>query len=288
MGRLVFSTAAGVAGLSALYALLPLDDLRRRLVRRELRLVGVNAKLHPGSAPLPSGPAILVCNHLHAVLDTMMIKVLDPSCSVVMKDDLLTEVPAALKPVVSSFVQTLNVIWYSRGESDSSRTRERILSDLRSGRKVLIFAEGTTQRDGPPQHMFAGSMEIAAEAGCPVVPVAVAYRPASGWTDNETALQNVLAIINRPGGGVQARICCRDRMRVDTSDAKAGIEAIRRQVTEAYYSCIASAEGAEDTGVREEALQQLVTDRAHGRQGRVDAEDEGSTRQDSTAPRSRL
>jgi 1-acyl-sn-glycerol-3-phosphate acyltransferase len=86
------ATFLGIGALSSLYLLLPFTRVRQWCTAAELRLIGVDAAIHSSSKALPPGPAILISNHLHTVLDTMLVKLLDPTIHVVMKADLLDEV----------------------------------------------------------------------------------------------------------------------------------------------------------------------------------------------------
>jgi 1-acyl-sn-glycerol-3-phosphate acyltransferase len=47
----------------------------------------------------------------------------------------------------------------------------RLVPQLRSGRTVVVFPEGTRSRDGSLHDFHSGAFRLAAEAGVPVVPV---------------------------------------------------------------------------------------------------------------------
>jgi len=232
----------GVSAINLLYAAVPSASFRRRAIEKELRMLKIDAGVHPQSQALSDGPAILVCNHLHSVLDVMLVKLLDPDCWVVMKSDVISEAPPLLRGPLTAFLQTsLKVLYLTRdghGRGHDPTIRDRVTAVLRRGGKVLVFAEGRTQRDGPPRTMFHGSLKIAADVGCPVVPVAVGYRPAVGWEEG-SALRNVLEVVQRDGG-VRARIMCGEAM----APVKPGegierrIEFVRCAVEAAYLRCV--------------------------------------------------
>ena len=62
------------------------------------------------------------------------------------------------------FLSALGVLWYRRalheGAERDHTVRARITAVLRAGGKVLVFAEGTTKREGPPGTMYGGNISV--------------------------------------------------------------------------------------------------------------------------------
>ena len=72
-----------------------------------------------------------------------------------------SQVPQApLRAAMRIFLSALGVLWYRRaldeGAERDHTVRARITAVLRAGGKVLVFAEGTTKREGPPGTMYGG------------------------------------------------------------------------------------------------------------------------------------
>ncbi|MGB2868918.1 MAG: lysophospholipid acyltransferase family protein [Bacteroidota bacterium] len=56
---------------------------------------------------------------------------------------------------------------------DAMQSIEEAAGKIRSGKSVLVFAEGTRTRDGKLQPFKRGAFAIAAKSGVPIVPVAI-------------------------------------------------------------------------------------------------------------------
>ena len=50
-------------------------------------------------------------------------------------------------------------------------------------KSILLFPEGKTYPDGPPQKFFPGSFEVAFENKIPVQPIVIKYSQDISWTD---------------------------------------------------------------------------------------------------------
>jgi 1-acyl-sn-glycerol-3-phosphate acyltransferase len=146
---------------------------------RETRLfrawwVAVRALLRPlfcfraeGLERLPAGPAVLVANHPSA-LDPLFLAAAVPERLV-----FLAAAEFLALPAVGWAMRTYGCIPVRRGEVDSRAVRGALLA-LEAGRKVAVFPEGrvTPHPDGRPG--LRGAALLAARAGVPVVPVAIA------------------------------------------------------------------------------------------------------------------
>jgi 1-acyl-sn-glycerol-3-phosphate acyltransferase len=67
--------------------------------------------------------------------------------------------------------RTLGAGYEVRRGGGGSADLARLVPELRSGRTVVIFPEGTRSRDGSLHDFHSGAFRLAAEAGVPVVPV---------------------------------------------------------------------------------------------------------------------
>lgn len=136
----------------------------------------------------PKQPALWIANHFSYV-DALVVHMANPHLRIVAKADLANEMPDG---VFSRFmVRVFNrggFMWYNRGNDPT--IRQRIAEQLRAGKSVVVFSEGTTQRSGPPREMKGGALEIAQECNVPVVPVALRYSMPIGLNRDDSTMRN--------------------------------------------------------------------------------------------------
>jgi 1-acyl-sn-glycerol-3-phosphate acyltransferase len=197
---------------------------RRCLYHAAVRLLGFETLLR---GDIPSEPAIWICNHFSHV-DLLVLKAIEPELAVVVKKDLLDEVPAGVTRAFFRRAWTaLPALWYDRNGKDT-QIRDSLAAELRAGRSVLIFAEGTTQRDGPPMAMRGGSLEVARACGVPVQPVCLRYAPAIGLAKHDDGMRSTLAMMRAEDKKVGVRLLPR-------MDAPETIAPVHSALTEAYH-----------------------------------------------------
>jgi len=114
------------------------------------------------------GPAVLVANHL-SLLDILVLYALFRPFKWVAKAELFRV------PVVGWNMALNDYVPLRRGDRESIRAMmDRCRAHLARGTPVLLFPEGTRSRDGRMQPFKEGAFRLALEAGCPVVPIAIA------------------------------------------------------------------------------------------------------------------
>ncbi|MGH7297383.1 MAG: lysophospholipid acyltransferase family protein [Polyangiaceae bacterium] len=121
-----------------------------------------------GRSKLPwRGPAVIVANHA-SLIDILVLFALYRPFKWVSKAE-------NFKLPFIGWNMTLNdYVPLVRGNRRSiARMMAECRKHLARGMPVLIFPEGTRTRDGELQEFKDGAFRLAAEAGCPVVPVAV-------------------------------------------------------------------------------------------------------------------
>jgi len=115
------------------------------------------------------GPAVLVANHQSAFDIPLLASLVAPPVVFVAREDLFA------LPIVGAVLRRGGHVAVDRGGSaDRQRVVERSLEQLRAGGKVIFFAEGTRSESGAVRPLRAGAFLAAREAGCPLVPVAIA------------------------------------------------------------------------------------------------------------------
>ena len=122
-----------------------------------------------GREKLPwRGPAVLVANHL-SLLDILALYGLFRPFKWVAKAELFKVPFVGWNMTINDYVQL------RRGRGDSiRRMMEHCRSHLARGMPVMLFPEGTRSRDGRMQAFKDGAFRLAADAGCPVIPIAIA------------------------------------------------------------------------------------------------------------------
>jgi 1-acyl-sn-glycerol-3-phosphate acyltransferase len=121
-----------------------------------------------GRGKLPwRGAAVVVANHL-SLLDILVLYGLFRPFKWVSREDLFRV------PVVGWNMRMNDYVPLRRGDRESVREMmAHCRAHLARGVPVLLFPEGTRARDGRLQPFKGGAFRLAAEAGCPVIPIAV-------------------------------------------------------------------------------------------------------------------
>jgi 1-acyl-sn-glycerol-3-phosphate acyltransferase len=112
-------------------------------------------------------PAVLVANHL-SMLDILVLYALFRPFKWVAKAELFRV------PFLGWNMSLNDYVPLRRGDRESTRRMmDRCREHLAGGTPVLLFPEGTRSRDGRLQAFKEGAFRLAAEAGCPVIPIAI-------------------------------------------------------------------------------------------------------------------
>jgi 1-acyl-sn-glycerol-3-phosphate acyltransferase len=156
-----------------------------RSCRTALRIQGLEVEV---SGPRPSGPALIVSNHL-SYLDPIIIAA-HVDCVPISKSDL------AGWPLLGSAARRCGVIFVERGSTHSRlavmREAERVLRD---GGMVLNFPEGTTTDGSTLLQYRKGLFGVAQALGLPVFPAAITYLPRDlAWIGDDTFVPHYLRL----------------------------------------------------------------------------------------------
>jgi 1-acyl-sn-glycerol-3-phosphate acyltransferase len=122
-----------------------------------------------GREKLPwKGAAVLVANHL-SLLDILVLYGLFRPFKWVSKAELFRV------PFVGWNMRLNDYVALQRGDRESIRQMmDACRAHLARGTPVMLFPEGTRSRDGRLQPFKDGAFRLALEAGCPVIPIALA------------------------------------------------------------------------------------------------------------------
>jgi 1-acyl-sn-glycerol-3-phosphate acyltransferase len=142
-----------------------LEHLSARLA---LRLLTGDATMD-GSPTLPTGKAaLLVCNHA-SYLDVIVLKAL-------LREDFIfvAKREALSYPFVGRFLARSRHICVERKDAQRSAVDASSVTEaLNRGERVLVFPEGTFMRTDGVRPFRLGAFRAAADAGCPVIPLAL-------------------------------------------------------------------------------------------------------------------
>jgi 1-acyl-sn-glycerol-3-phosphate acyltransferase len=140
----------------------------RLSARIALRLLTPEAARSGALNLAPGRPVLLVCNHA-SYLDVIALRALLPHDFV-----FVAKREALAYPLVGRFLRRSAHICVERKDAQQSASdASQVTEALRRGEHVLVFPEGTfTHADGVRPFRL-GAFRSAAEAGCPVVPLAL-------------------------------------------------------------------------------------------------------------------
>jgi 1-acyl-sn-glycerol-3-phosphate acyltransferase len=152
-----------------------------RAARAFLALAGIPLEVK-GAEHLPRGTAhVVVANHASYLDGMVLVAALASPCRFVAKRELLASlVPRVyLRRLGAEFVERFEA---QQGVADATR----LAAAARSGAPLVFFPEGTFRRAPGVLPFRLGAFTVAAQAGVPVVPVAIrgtrAVLPEGRWT----------------------------------------------------------------------------------------------------------
>jgi len=139
----------------------------RLMTRLLLRLAGIQVRVQ-GLESLEPGPLVFVANHASYLDALVLVSALPRTFLFVAKKEL------ASVPLLRTFLRKLGHLLVERNAADHSLSdTSKIRRALRSGSSVLVFPEGTFTRARGLRPFRLGAFKAAAEAGFPVLPVAI-------------------------------------------------------------------------------------------------------------------
>ncbi|NUS39472.1 MAG: 1-acyl-sn-glycerol-3-phosphate acyltransferase [Lysobacter sp.] len=127
-----------------------------------------------------SRPCVLVANHQSIIDACALFRAVPAPLRFVLKQEM------AKVPFVGWYARAMGMVFIERGAARSAPQRLRdAVALVRGGAVLCAFPEGTRSRDGSVGPFKGGVLQVAIEAGVPVVPVALqgsgAVLPAAGF-----------------------------------------------------------------------------------------------------------
>lgn len=128
----------------------------------------IEVEIEDQGRPLPEGPVVFVANHVSALDIPIVFLALPRSFRIVYKRSLL------FVPLLGLFLFTGGHIAIERSRAfRARRSLDLAARRIRGGVSLALFPEGTRSGSGRVAGFKRGSFKLAADAGVPVVPVAL-------------------------------------------------------------------------------------------------------------------
>ncbi|HYG64966.1 MAG TPA: AMP-binding protein, partial [Thermoanaerobaculia bacterium] len=213
--RVYFVVALVALPAWAAMTLTPGTSRRRRLARRAARLLARAGGMFPRVHGLldDDGPRLLVANHQSYLDGILLTAALPARFAYVVKRELENA------PGAGGFLRRLGTVFVERFDpAQSAGESRKVLDALRAGDSVVIFPEGTFQRQPGLLPFRMGAFLVAAEAGVPVVPVTIhgtrsMLRDEGFFFRRGTPQVTVGPALHPEGTGWDAAVCLRDAAR---------------------------------------------------------------------------
>lgn len=120
-----------------------------------------------GTENVPSGPALIVCNHVNLMDPVVPIAVLKRRVTFMAKEEVFAT------PFLGPLLRALQVVPVARGRIASRRALQRAESFLQRGWVFCMYPEGTRSRRPGMGPGHAGAALLALRTGVPIVPAAI-------------------------------------------------------------------------------------------------------------------
>lgn len=143
------------------------------------------------NGPLPSGPSILVCNHV-SWQDPLLIASVVPSLAV-------AKIEVAAWPLIGELARAVDFMFVDRSSAHSgARVLLRAKALLARGASVLTFPEGTTTAGDHVLPLRRGMFGLARMTGIPITPISLTYVDADApWVGDETFVPSFYRTVAR-------------------------------------------------------------------------------------------
>lgn len=166
--------------------------LKQRWSRQLLAMLGVRLRYQDalaGQPTLPSLPmGLIVANHI-SFLDIFVLNAVAPAAFVSKEE-------VRHWPLIGWLCAHTDTLFLERGSRNAAqRARENLVTQLRAGKRVALFPEGTTSRGDTVLPFHSALLQSAIDAGCAVTPVVLRYRSETGEPSDAPAYVDEVSLI---------------------------------------------------------------------------------------------
>jgi 1-acyl-sn-glycerol-3-phosphate acyltransferase len=131
------------------------------------RIVGIRVRVE-GLENIPAGTCIFISNHASNLDAITYIPAIPRRVAVLIKKELMRI------PILSIGMRRADYISVARADREAAAAIDVAVQTLKRGVSIAVFAEGTRSPDGRLRPFKRGALNMAIEAGVPIVPVSIA------------------------------------------------------------------------------------------------------------------
>jgi acyl carrier protein len=180
-----------------------------------LRAAGIPLVVR-GAEQIPAGPAVLAVNHTSYLDAVVLVAVLGPRAYA-----FAAKREFEANPLMRLLLKGFGAIFVERFDVQKSAEHADVLVDaVRAGASLVVFPEGTLTRNTGLMAFRAGAFQVAAQAGVPVVPIALrgvrsVLRDGTWYARRAPVAVTLSAPIAPEGVDWSAAVRLRDRVRAE-------------------------------------------------------------------------
>ncbi len=169
-----------------------------------------------GAERIPAAPVVLAVNHTSYLDAVVLVAVLGPR-----RYSFVAKREFEANPLMRTLLKGFGTLFVERFDVQKSAEHADVLVDAaRGGASIVIFPEGTLTRSTGLMAFRAGAFQVAAQAGVPVVPVALrgvrsVLRDGTWYARRAPVAVTVCAPIAPDGADWAAALRLRDRARAE-------------------------------------------------------------------------
>ena len=201
LARALLHAVIGLVTILTVFPRITPENRQRRVqVWSAKMLVCLGLELRVMGQPAPTGPMLLVANHISWVDITALHAA--RFCRFVSKADVKQW------PLIGALASGVGTLFIEReSRRDAMRVVQHMAQSLRDGDVLAIFPEGTTSDGTGLRHFHANLFQAAIAADAPVQPVALSFidiatgklTTAPGYINDDTLMVSVWRTLCTPG-----------------------------------------------------------------------------------------
>ena len=174
-----------------------LPTYRKRMCKDIVRMLGVDTYFDGPAGP--SSAALIVGNHRTAIDVALLAGHFDAA--------LLSRGDLESWPIVGKIATHGDTVFVDRADSSSGARAIRLIrKTLKSGKRIVVFPEGTTHVGDEVREFSAGAFLGLGKAEIPIIPVGLAYDPGMEWVVGTSFTSHLNALASRPKSHVAIKV----------------------------------------------------------------------------------